>query len=85
MLHDGCTAVIGGVIREQPSNNGTQLPLLGNLPLSGFVYHQTNETPGRAEVLVLITPRIVRESAPAKTASQGPARVSTGRARTPKK
>ena len=44
-----------------PKNDSSQqLPLLANLPLSGFVYRQTNPTPGREEVLALITPRMVR-------------------------
>jgi type II secretory pathway component GspD/PulD (secretin) len=64
-LRDGCTAVIGGVIRQQPNRSDSQLPLLASLPLSGFVYRQTNATPGREEVLALITPQLVRETGPA--------------------
>lgn len=62
-LRDGCTAVIGGVIRQQPNRSDSQLPLLASLPLSGFVYRQTNATPGPEEVLALITPQLVRETA----------------------
>jgi type II secretory pathway component GspD/PulD (secretin) len=77
-LRDGCTAVIGGVIRQQSSNSRDQLPMLGNLPLAGFVYRQTNPTPGPEEVLALITPRIVRETVPATPAGKGPTTASSG-------
>ena len=70
-LRDGCTAVIGGVIQEQPNTSSSQLPLLASLPLSGFVYRQTNATPGREEVLALITPQIIREAVPAVAPAAG--------------
>jgi type II secretory pathway component GspD/PulD (secretin) len=87
-LRDGCTAVIGGVIRQQPSNSGSQPPLLGNLPLAGFVYRQTDATPGPEEVLALITPHVVRETIPAtpsSPASKGPTTASSGRHRATEK
>jgi type IV pilus assembly protein PilQ len=61
MVRDGCTVVIGGLIHEQLANTTTQVPVLGNLPLVGFAFRQTDETIERREVIVLITPRIVYE------------------------
>jgi type IV pilus assembly protein PilQ len=61
MVRDGCTVVIGGLIREQLTNTTTQVPVLGNLPFIGFAFRQTDETTKRQEVLVLLTPRIVYE------------------------
>ena len=43
MVRDGCTVVIGGLIQEQLTNTTTQIPVLGNLPLVGFVFRQTTE------------------------------------------
>ncbi len=61
MVRDGCTVVIGGLIREQLTNTTTQVPVMGNLPFVGFAFRQTKESTERREVLVLITPRIVYE------------------------
>ncbi|MEN6556764.1 MAG: hypothetical protein ABFC54_01160 [Thermoguttaceae bacterium] len=61
MVRDGCTVVIGGLIREQLINQTTQVPVLGSLPWVGFAFRQTKQTTERREVLVLITPRIVYE------------------------
>ncbi len=61
MVRDGCTVVIGGLIREQLISTITQIPVLGNLPVVGFVFRQSDEKTERREVLVLITPRIIYE------------------------
>ena len=61
MVRDGCTVVIGGLMRENLTNNTAQVPVLGNIPLIGFLFRSTTETTERREVIVLITPRIVYE------------------------
>jgi type IV pilus assembly protein PilQ len=58
---DGCTVIIGGLIREDLQTNTTQIPLLGNLPWIGPAFRQKTEKVDRNEVIVLITPRIVSE------------------------
>ncbi len=71
MVRDGCTVVIGGLIREQLTNTTTQVPVLGNLPFVGFAFRQTKESTQRQEVLVLITPRIVYEPGTCQEGAQG--------------
>jgi type IV pilus assembly protein PilQ len=58
---DGCTVLIGGLIREDLQTNTTQIPLLGNLPWLGPAFRQKTENVDRVEIIVLITPRIVSE------------------------
>jgi hypothetical protein len=58
---DGCTVVIGGLIREDLTTGTTQLPFLGSAPYIGWLFRQKTETIGRNEIIVLITPRIVSE------------------------
>ncbi|HZN35087.1 MAG TPA: secretin and TonB N-terminal domain-containing protein [Pirellulaceae bacterium] len=58
---DGCTVVIGGLIREDLTTVTNQIPLLGSLPWLGPVFRQKTETIDRNEIIVLITPRIVSE------------------------
>ncbi|MEN6407020.1 MAG: hypothetical protein ABFC77_11175 [Thermoguttaceae bacterium] len=71
MVRDGCTVVIGGLIREQLTNQTTQVPVLGSLPWVGFAFRQTKETTERREVLVLITPRIVYEPGTCQEGAKG--------------
>ena len=61
MVRDGCTVIIGGLMREQLTNHTTQLPVLGNLKWVGPLFRNKTETVERQEILVLITPRIVYE------------------------
>jgi type IV pilus assembly protein PilQ len=58
---DGCTVVIGGLIREDLTNNTNQLPFFGNIPYAGWLFRQKNQGIDRNEIIVLITPRIVSE------------------------
>ncbi len=61
MVRDGCTVVIGGLMRESLSTTRNQIPLFGNLPVVGAAFRNSRETTERREVIVLITPRIVYE------------------------
>jgi len=61
MVRDGCTVIIGGLIREELQATGKQVPFLGNLPLVGAAFRSRNETLQRREIIVLITPHIVYE------------------------
>ncbi len=61
MVRDGCTVVIGGLIRDETSVTTSQVPLFGSLPVVGAAFRTTSEKLGRREIIVLITPRIVYE------------------------
>ena len=59
MVRDGCTVVIGGLLSEDLSVTGTQIPFFGSLPLVGPLFRSQTENTTRNEIIVLITPRIV--------------------------
>ena len=61
MVRDGCTMLIGGLMRDQLSTTTSQVPLLGSLPVVGVLFRNKQETVERRELLVLITPHIVYE------------------------
>jgi type IV pilus assembly protein PilQ len=62
MVRDGCTVIIGGLIREQLDNGVAQVPLLGSLPFVGPVFRsKQNQATIREEILILLTPHILRE------------------------
>lgn len=66
MVRDGCTVVIGGLMRENLAVARQQVPFVGNLPLVGFLFRSSTETTERREVIVLITPHIVYEQGAAQ-------------------
>lgn len=60
-LKDGETFSIGGLIKEDMSENISQIPFLSQLPILGeFFKHKDNEK-RRTELLIFITPKIVKE------------------------
>jgi type IV pilus assembly protein PilQ len=58
LIPDGGTAVIGGILIDTDSVNVRQVPGLGNLPLIGYLFKETNTVKSTSELLFFITPRI---------------------------
>jgi type IV pilus assembly protein PilQ len=63
MVKDGHTIVIGGLFRESSSVGRSQVPLLGNLPIVGRAFRSQRDRTVREEVIVLLTPHIVKDDA----------------------
>ena len=61
-VNNGDTAVIGGIYEEQIRNDVSQVPFLGNLPILGYLFKQTGTTSEKVELLIFLTPRIVKET-----------------------
>ncbi len=59
MVRDGSTVIIGGLMREDLTKNGSHVPFFGNLPTIGGLFGSKDEKTERREILVLVTPRIV--------------------------
>lgn len=60
MVQDGTTVVIGGLIEEQTVESVDRVPFLGALPIVGAAFRNKTESIVRTELIVLITPRIVK-------------------------
>jgi type IV pilus assembly protein PilQ len=58
LIPDGGTAVIGGILVDTDSVNIRQIPGLGNLPIIGNLFKNTNTVKSTAELVFFITPRI---------------------------
>jgi hypothetical protein len=57
---DGQTVVIGGMISRSQQRNENKVPWLGDLPYLGSLFRYRTETKGKVELLVIMTPHIVR-------------------------
>lgn len=62
LVRDGCTVIIGGLMREDLSTSTSQLPLVGNLPVVGGLFRQKTEKRQKREILVLITPHVISDA-----------------------
>ncbi len=60
MLHSGQTAVLGGLVTDSTSETVTQLPLLGDIPLLGWLFKSRSTQKARTNLVVFVTPSIIR-------------------------
>lgn len=60
LLRDGETAILGGLIRDEERNTRVRLPGLGSIPAVGSLFTSYDDSGGRTDVLLTITPRVVR-------------------------
>jgi type IV pilus assembly protein PilQ len=56
---DGGTVVIGGIIVSQQQTNVNQVPILGSLPVIGYLFREQSVNVTSQELLFFITPRII--------------------------
>jgi len=56
---DGRIVAIGGLMRQSTSNDRSQVPGAGNIPLLGALFRNTGQTVQKRELVVLIKPTIV--------------------------
>lgn len=61
-VDSGATALLGGLIQDRMNKTKNGVPVLGDVPVLGPLFSQTNTTQSRTELVVLITPRVVRRS-----------------------
>src|SRR3954465_6048928 len=61
LVENGGTVVIGGIYEQNDRTDITKVPLLGDLPVIGWLFKNSTLTTGKTELLVFITPRIMNE------------------------
>jgi type IV pilus assembly protein PilQ len=61
LVENGGTVVIGGIYEQNDRTDVTQIPLLGDLPVIGWLFKNDQRASLKTELLVFITPRIVNE------------------------
>ena len=59
-LRDGETEILAGLISNEDRRNSTQVPGLANLPVAGRLFQSKEDTANKTEIVMLITPRVVR-------------------------
>jgi general secretion pathway protein D len=62
-VQDGHTIVLGGLITTQDNHTESKVPVLGDLPGLGPLFRRTEKTKSRRELLIILTPTVVRTAA----------------------
>jgi general secretion pathway protein D len=69
-VNSGETVALGGLIRDTNTEAVSGVPLLSDIPILGNLFKTTSDIKRRTELLVLLTPRVVRNSGDARTITE---------------
>ena len=62
LVEDGQTVVIGGVYEFSDTTELSKVPFLGDIPVLGNLFRNKNRSKSKAELLVFVTPKVMRVS-----------------------
>jgi len=61
LVNNGDTIVLGGIYEQTRNNTVNKIPWLGDIPLVGALFRQTNRQNDKSELLIFITPKILKQ------------------------
>ncbi len=61
LADNGETVVLGGIFEQTTRTDVTKVPFLGDIPLFGNLFKTTNKRDEKTELLIFITPRIIKD------------------------
>ena len=62
VVRDGQTVVIGGLMQDKVTDTTSKVPLLGDIPLIGWLFKNNSKEHTKTNLLVFLTPHIIRDS-----------------------
>jgi type IV pilus assembly protein PilQ len=60
-IGDGQTVVLGGILETERRESEKKVPLLGDIPVLGYLFKTTSKLNNKDELLIFVTPKIIRE------------------------
>ena len=63
LVDDGQTVVLGGIYEIESRDTFNKVPVLGDIPGVGYLFRSRSSVDNNAELLIFVTPRILREGA----------------------
>jgi type IV pilus assembly protein PilQ len=61
LVENGGTVVLGGIYEQTDRTTVTKVPVLGDLPVVGYLFKNTSQINDRTELIIFITPRVISE------------------------
>lgn len=62
LVNNGDTVVLGGIYETTSAEGETKVPLLGDIPILGYLFRSTSKSNTKSELLIFVTPKILSES-----------------------
>jgi len=63
LVNDGQTVVLGGIMETERRSTINKVPVLGDIPVLGHLFKSDTRTNNKDELLIFVTPKILREGA----------------------
>ncbi len=63
LVNDGQTVVLGGIMETEKRTSDKKVPFLGDVPVLGYLFKSRTRTNNKDELLIFVTPKILREGA----------------------
>jgi len=70
VVQDNQTIVIGGLIREDTNKTRSGIPFLSRIPILGWLFGNTTDDTTRTEIIILLTPHVIKNQLEAKDISR---------------
>jgi general secretion pathway protein D len=61
VVRDQQSVVIGGLIQEKDSYSSTKVPLLGDIPILGYLFKYSTKNKTKTNLLILLTPYVIKD------------------------
>jgi len=61
VVRDQQTVLIGGLMQDTESSNVSQVPILGDIPLLGYLFKYTKKSKHKTNLLIMLTPYIIKD------------------------
>ena len=62
MVKNTDTVIIGGLIQDTDQVTESKIPLLGDIPLLGWLFKTKRTTRDKTNLLIMLTPRIIKDA-----------------------
>ncbi len=62
LVENGGTVVVGGVFTQDIADTTNKVPLLGDIPVLGWMFKNKVKTDSKTELLIFITPKIMQDT-----------------------
>jgi type IV pilus assembly protein PilQ len=62
LVNNGDTIVLGGIYEQITRDEVDKVPLLGDIPILGYLFKHTLESDEKAELLIFVTPKILKDT-----------------------
>ena len=70
IVQDGQTIVIGGLIDDITTTSETKVPVLGDIPILGWLFRDTGESTEKTNLYIFLTPRVIKNPMEAESVLQ---------------